>query len=1103
MQRQERERERERQKLQSAEQQGENPNPFHEAVAVPLEPKSSDTSTRYSTLDYSSNLALPMPRTRPHNRNHPANRDELAPKAKGDDASSRSFTDPGNSHAEKHLSAMPKPLFSEKKSKIAMLKSKFSIENIGKKNKKSAEKDSPTTPVTPFEAEKHQKFRSSGEVSGRIPSMVSEDNSLSTTLNNDAPERVTSSNKPQIEDVKMANSKSTENPEGRFYKEYENLVVDEPRVPHKDMETTHDDNPDEHNVKGIGMAESSNITRQGTYVKCHQVQVTERQRIPSMHGVIENANLDGQKATHSRPNSVEGSSVYESVVSNRSSVENTEVRAWEQMHSAHPNTMPSFASAHNPSSTETVHRKGTNVTDPEPNQTKNAPAWPFIVSSTRPKSTTRPSTSGVSSTAPNASASAPMVSQGSTFQQDACMFNDPVGNANNHFQHPSQDGTTHAGPPEYSGYPDAPPPPTPNFQPYVPPTNTILQHLHHHLDEHGRNIGIQLASTRDYVLDQVMRRLNVIEDDVGALRQHVLLQNAQAEEIKAQMAYVSNEVFKGSEGVKATENRLVEQISNLRGITRVLSEGAPTTLPGPAAYKPVDKDAQASYIREAVRTPEPGKNENENVKTTTATAVSTNSSQENTSTSPAGSYSPAPENDVPTPTAAYRTPAKNKEDVPAGSGSVKQSGVEEEETYKKDDEKDVKDVKDENDEKDVKDVKDVKEEKDEKDEKDVFVDTPEEMDDVCKRSNTVLRVNTSIPTESATTKTTTATTTESVSATTGEDNKEATASSNASTAPADVQNTPRRRSYWPRGVRTPHSRVTNPETARSGQAAQGISGPPPMPWTMVDQSNIHPAFRTPQPNTNAQTPHRDQEREHHRNWFHSASKSRPGSHTGPTVPHIPPGPIPNTPHRGGFQQRGVPNDPQNYNPNNRNNHPFSGRGNGRGNGGGFPHNQQNNNHAMMGNNPYTFQQRVLRAEHHYDPNRGPSYPYNPPQNYPHYGPPQPNQHTTPQRPPPPVTGQHTPQRPPLPPLPNQGTPQRPPQPAQNQQTPRRPHPLPPRPAPSPSPARNQPIGGGDGSMSAGNKTPQAPPSSGPGEVPSAGFLAWYDKAYGRGKGMGK
>ncbi|KAK2753233.1 hypothetical protein FQN54_007924 [Arachnomyces sp. PD_36] len=940
-----------------------------EAAAIPLVdpalPGKPKIVTRTSTLDLSAQLALPMPKVRPPDSMHPAFRNDVnvdtPPEGKAKDLKcSRSFTDPSNGQAARHMSAMPKPLFAEKKSKMAMLKSKFSIDNMKGKIKRGLDKETSTPPIasasnTSFDELQVFKPRDSGEVSSRLPPIIAEDEPKSPTLVNEARETpVTPQKPPKLESINLVVEKTADNPQGRFYKQYEQFVgggykytpADEGlgspgssgRVP---------DN--EHTEEGIIVGEAVTTPDDMYEANDHGGYMTQKPSMATMRpdGGFSNPEMfndiqenTGAQRSHSRQFS--GESVYESAFSAHSSVDRSELRAWEHMRAAHPDTMPEFASVYVPTPTNTVRRVEGTTTQPGPvaNKTSAAPTWPFIVSSTPPKqkaNATDAASTSVSAPVHNAPVAGPVVSQAMIHKTPSMA---PIHVNDNQFRQPSQGSSQLAAPAKVGKHGNGPPPPVPTFPALPPLINAVGQNLHHHLDDQSRYIGNHITSSRDYMLDQVLRRLSIIEDDVGGLRQHVLLQNAQVEEVRAQMVRLSHEVVRLTEGVQNTENKLVEKISELKGFAGLPSEGTA----GPRARCPSDKETQQKGNAEevVVSTPKQEKTEVD----ASNTAIN-KSSQANTTTPNAAEKRMSVLENIPTPTAAYRTPSTKGKDDESESGSVLQLGGL-------------------------------------KDEDDVFVDKIERSENVRGFSN-ALETNGSAN-DSATLM--------SAVSEKSSENNDTKASTNGSGTTGDGRNgnTQRRRNYWPKGFKTPTSRGGGPNTgpARMQQASMNFpKTPPPMSRksSNISQASVHPGFRN---NTNSMpttTPHRDHERDHARNWFQSANRSRPGSYVGQGPASRPPS-RPQTPFRGDNQNRAAA---QNYNYGNRNNanssYPPSGRG------GNWNRRGSASNHpAVRGSNPYDpdLPPPHLRPEYMFDPTWVPgTVPYDSPPYTQRFGPPLP------------------------------------------------------------------------------------------------------------------
>src|SRR5690606_27558747 len=159
----------------------------------------------------------------------------------------------------------------------------------------------------------------------------------------------------------------------------------------------------------------------------------------------------------------------------------------------------------------------------------------------------------------------------------------------------------------------------------------------------------------------------------------------------------------------------------------------------------------------------PSKDKTRDEVNTASPAAGAVDAQKGTTKTAAGSQAPALE-DVPTPTAAYRTPsAKNKVPAEGKSSNLKQSGSE-------------------------------------KDDGDVFVDTPrkdrddddeeegEKSDNVSGKSNATLRINTSFRSGNATATITTTTSSGPAITTSAKNDKAGPATTTTSSGKGDVQN---------------------------------------------------------------------------------------------------------------------------------------------------------------------------------------------------------------------------------------------------------------------------------------------------------------------------
>lgn len=690
-QRQEKERQLQMQQESSCPKDGNDKSPQSgsgrasgDASAVPHQnpemPESLKTAPRKasfkSSLDYDEELALPMPKPRAASK-QPLPSTLATQPAKRGGQKGRSFTEPADISASEGMN--PKPLFvekkvTEKKSKVASLKSKFSIKDIGKEAKeakakeykesgKDHTKDTPKDKAKeketakqatnlPTDSEKAPEILGEPKLyvpkpkelgvvplsapPGHIPNKSHDSSSSSSSEHQQSrtvsstpglppgpftlrtPDKRAESNVEKLEPSPADTGTTVETPQA-------NYVLPRERI------------------EGMILGDHSlSPTRKGTYAITGNPEiVTSQPRIVSMRAEVEQEDGDSGRLQRNSGAS-DQQALYSPSVYNVSGG-----GAWEQMQREHPDTMPQYSSDR-PSFEEGKDTQLKSLSSDE--RTKSGPV---IVSSDQGSRARHPSSSHGPSSHTSLTPTAP-----------AFTPNFMASGAGQYGVNPRVNENVFFGVTSHGGY--APPPPHPSYQNTISLEQQLAAHadsIHHHLSSAVNRLSKVFGDTNNWLMDQVLRNVENLGDTARLLTNRAVGQTEIASEARKMMIELRRELEYVRRECMETRNanyRLAEsfhrELANLH--MKIDALGAEVEARHAAAEEKGKETTRSGgkgkrYFTKRESSTREGR------KGSIQSKVGEPSSAEGVSRTSTPAVAEQSQSDVPTPTAAFRTPSEH------------------------------------------------------------------------------------------------------------------------------------------------------------------------------------------------------------------------------------------------------------------------------------------------------------------------------------------------------------------------------------------------------------------------------------------------------------
>ncbi|KAL2011336.1 hypothetical protein VTN00DRAFT_4054 [Thermoascus crustaceus] len=660
-----------------------------EAVAVPHQdsdvPQPQKTAVRKasfkSSLDFDEELALPMPKPRT------ASKQPLPPPItatqliKQSESKGRSFTEPADVNASQGMN--PKPLFAEKKvtekkSKVASLKSKFSIKDIGKEAKESSKdstnKDTPKDTAKDALKETAKQATNPSTKSGKELEVLGE--AKFYVPKPKEPGMVPLSAPPEHTSDKCRNSGSSDDPQSRTVSSTPGLPpgpfslktpekstesnVEKP-VPSPAETGTTVETPQANyvvpreKIEGIIIGDHSlSPTRAGTYAITGNAElVTSQPRIVSMRAEVDQGK-ERQDDGNSRHLQLDSGASEQVPIYSPSVYNISGGGAWEQMQRAHPDTMPHYSSDRPSFDTETPSKSST--------RDEGRGSGPVIVSSDQASRSQSTPHTALTPTAP-AFRPNPMAS-------GKVQYGVNVGVTENAFF-----GVT-----SHGGY--APPPPHPSYQSTITLEQQLAGHadsIHHHLSSAVNRLSKVFGDTNNWLMDQVLRNVESLGETARLLTNRSMSQTEIASEARKMMIEIRRDLEFVRRECMETRN------ANYRFAEAFQRELANMHMKIDALAAEMDsRHAAADGKGKDTRSGGKGRHYFTKTEAGSATHEGRNGSVHSKAGEPSAegvsrTHTPADaeqsQSDVPTPTAAFRTPSEHgdeQEKQPGGDSPGKQ-----------------------------------------------------------------------------------------------------------------------------------------------------------------------------------------------------------------------------------------------------------------------------------------------------------------------------------------------------------------------------------------------------------------------------------------------
>ncbi|KAL2002954.1 hypothetical protein VTN02DRAFT_5427 [Thermoascus thermophilus] len=485
------------------------------------------------SLDFDEELALPMPKPRT------ASKQPLPPPTtathpfKQGGSKGRSFTEPSDVNASEGMN--PKPLFAEKKvtekSKVASLKSKFSIKDIGKEakvsRKDSEKKDTPNDTAEDAVKETAKETTNPTTESGKGPQVLGE--AKLYVPRPKEPDMGPLSAPPQHTSDNYRNSDSSDDPQSRTVSSTPGLPpgpfslktpekttesnIEKPLLSPSETGTTIETPQANYvvpreKIEGMIIGDHSlSAARAGTYAVTGNAElVTSQLRIVSMQAEVEQGQ-EKQDDGDSRHLQLDSGASEQVPIYSPSVYNVSGGGAWEQMQRVHPDTMPQYSSDRPSFDTETPTKS--------PTRDEGRGSGPVIVSSDQASRSQSTSHTDLTPTAltftPN-----PMASG-----ENPCGVN--AGVSENAFF-----GVT-----SHGGY--APPRPHPSYQSTITFEQQLAGHadsIHHHLSSAVNRLGKVFGDTNNWLMDQVLHNVESLSEASRLLTSRSMSQTEIASEAR-------------------------------------------------------------------------------------------------------------------------------------------------------------------------------------------------------------------------------------------------------------------------------------------------------------------------------------------------------------------------------------------------------------------------------------------------------------------------------------------------------------------------------------------------------------------------------------------
>ncbi|GAE00260.1 hypothetical protein AN7261.2 [Paecilomyces variotii No. 5] len=522
---------------------------FNEAVAIPLVGPTmpGPQKPRFSGLDYDEELALPMPKPRTRSRPTPHPPIPILmqpPDKRGKKGKDRAVTDPGNATMPE-VATIPIPeipfedkKIMEKKSKIAALKSKFSFKDVIKESNKDSSKsknDAGEQSKSSLESEK--RADSVDEPKLYVPKAKESGVSPSSAPPTSVPDRFSDSSSAAEEPhIRAARSTpaAAESHGQRSRRASVGNTTNE--IPHSKYLR-----PQE-KVEGIVMADHSlSPTRSGTYAKSGTPEVVASQsRIVSMQADIETHRQASGESSSSRIQMFEPPMevLYSPSVYNVAGG-----GAWEQLQHAHPDTMPMFSPGHRTieQNCHEASRRASDMSVPSSIPVEQGP--------------------GVHNPASSQGYSAGLV----VSTPDPVRVQCATAPQHSQYQNASVDEVAlFSGVTSHGGY--APPPPDPEYQGTANLEQQLWTHvstLHHHMNSMTNRITKVIGDTHNWHMDQVLRNVDNLGDVARILTNRAVGHTQIADETKHLLTEVRGELQAMRNEASITDRRLAETVHNI------------------------------------------------------------------------------------------------------------------------------------------------------------------------------------------------------------------------------------------------------------------------------------------------------------------------------------------------------------------------------------------------------------------------------------------------------------------------------------------------------------------------------------------------------------
>ncbi|KAL1885205.1 hypothetical protein Plec18167_001862 [Paecilomyces lecythidis] len=615
---------------------------FNDAVAIPLVgptmPASQTPRLRYSGLDYDEELALPMPkpRTRSKPAPHPPIPILMQPPAKrGMKGKDRAVTDPGNTTGPETVIPIPEiPVedkrVTEKKSRVAALKSKFSFKDpankdSSKSNTHNAKKETGDQAKSSFDSEKASS--SMDEPKLYVPKEKEPGVSPSSAPPTSVQDRFSDPSNA-AEEQRIRAVRSTPAAADSLGQRSRRASVGS---------TANEIHHSKHmrpqgKIEGIVMGDPSlSPTRSGTYAKSGTPEVVASQsRIVSMQAELETHRQASGGSSSSRVQTFEPPM---EVLYSPSVYGVAGGGAWEQLQHAHPDTMPMFSPGH-----RTVEQNG-------------AEALRRASDMSIPPTVPTAHDSGVHNPASSQGYSASLVI---STPEPTPVRHTTASQQSQYVDASPEDIALFSGVTSHGGY--APPPPDPEYQSTANLEQQLWTHvstLHHHMNSMTNRITKVIGDTNSWHMDQVLRNVDNLGDVARILTTRAVGHTQIADETKHLLTEVRGEIQALRKEASIADRRLVETVNNMH------KEIVPLRLKVDALYREfmsrpsvetkgnqrVDRVPSADEISARLSNMSAASQK-------TRARSDTRPSKANESSATAGECP----SDVPTPTAAFRTP---------------------------------------------------------------------------------------------------------------------------------------------------------------------------------------------------------------------------------------------------------------------------------------------------------------------------------------------------------------------------------------------------------------------------------------------------------------